>query len=327
MSLTEAGCRLVVDARAILTLAEEAAQRLHQDHAVLRGHLRLFATVDSGQSTVTRLIARFLHANSGVTAELGYTNRPLHMIQEGYAAGVITGAITDESVVARPAGKVVRYLCAAPDLIKRYRPVKQPGDLKSWPWIALSAAQFGGSEKVTLTAPKHEALTIRIMPVFVSEGVTSLREAAMAGIGVSVLPDWLVREDLVKGRLVRLLPQWNAPEFPVHVIYPSQRLLPARVHAFVDFAVAFHGNRIACAYSSRLKSSRREGDDRRKHLPPKLVATVRMRLRIRSTPYTCASSFFSSETSSKSGGSSFGSVFSAGAWSGFTLKSRSTVTK
>jgi DNA-binding transcriptional LysR family regulator len=133
----------------------------------------------------------------------------------------------------------VRYLCAAPDLIKSYRPAKQPGDLKSWPWIALSAAQFGGSEKVTLTAPKHEAHTICIRPVFVSEGVTSLREAAMAGTGVSVLPDWLVREDLVTGRLVRLLPQWNAPEFPVHVIYPGQRLLPARVRAFVDFAVAF----------------------------------------------------------------------------------------
>lgn len=52
--------------------------------------------------------------NRGVTAALRYTNRPLHMIQEGYDAGVIAGSITDESVIARPAGKVVRYLVAAP---------------------------------------------------------------------------------------------------------------------------------------------------------------------------------------------------------------------
>jgi len=238
MSLTEAGHRLLVDAKAMLSLADDAMQKLHEDRATLHGHLRLFATVDSGQSTVTRLIARFLQANPGVTAQLGYANRPLHMIQEGCDAGIITGGITDESVVARPAGKVVRYLCAAPALVKKHRPVKQPADLKSWPWISLSAAQFGGSEKVTLTAPKREAQTLRIAPVFVSEGVTSLREAARAGVGVSVLPDWLAREDLVAGKLVRLLPQWNAPPFPVHVIYPSQRMLPARVRAFVDFAVS-----------------------------------------------------------------------------------------
>jgi DNA-binding transcriptional LysR family regulator len=80
----------------------------------LRGHLRLFAAIDFGQFTVTRLIARFLQANRGATAELRYTNRPLRMIQEGYDAGVIAGSITDESVIARPAGKVVRYLVAAP---------------------------------------------------------------------------------------------------------------------------------------------------------------------------------------------------------------------
>jgi len=53
------------------------------------------------------------------------------------------------------------------------------------------------------------------------------------------LPDWLAREDLVAGRLVRVLPQWKAPEFPVHVIHPAQRSLPARLRAFVDFAVIY----------------------------------------------------------------------------------------
>ena len=239
MSLTEAGHRLLADSRALLALADDAAQRLHEDQAVLRGHLRLFATIDFGQSTVTRLISQFLHAHPGVSAELGYTNRPLQMIQEGYDAGVVVGSITDESVVARPAGKVVRYLAAAPDLIKKHPTVKKPTDLKSWPWLALAGAQFGGSDRVTLSAPKHGEQTFRIAPVMISAGVTSLREAARAGLGVSVLSDWIAREDLVTGRLVRVLPQWNAPVFPVHVIHPAQRSLPARVRAFVDFAVTY----------------------------------------------------------------------------------------
>jgi DNA-binding transcriptional LysR family regulator len=82
MSLTQAGHRLLADSRAMLALAEEADQRLHDDQAALRGHLRLFATIDFGQSTVTRLISSFVQINQDVTAELRYTNRPARMIEE-----------------------------------------------------------------------------------------------------------------------------------------------------------------------------------------------------------------------------------------------------
>ncbi|HEU5246407.1 MAG TPA: LysR substrate-binding domain-containing protein [Candidatus Udaeobacter sp.] len=84
----------------------------------MRGHLRLFATIDFGQTLVTRLIANFLHTNPGVTAELGYTNRPVHVIQEGYDAGVVAGNLTDDTVVARPSGKIVRYLVASSAFLK-----------------------------------------------------------------------------------------------------------------------------------------------------------------------------------------------------------------
>ena len=76
-------------------------------------------------------------------------------------------------------------------------------------------------------------------PVLISEGVRSTREAVRAGLGVAVLPDWLIREDLLSGRLVRVLPQWNAKDLPVHVVYLGARLLPTRVRAFIDFAVGY----------------------------------------------------------------------------------------
>ena len=69
--------------------------------------------------------------------------------------------------------------------------------------------------------------TLRISPVLISEGVTSIREAARAGLRVAVLPDWLIEEDLLSGRLVRALPQWKAKDLPIHVVYAGQRLLPA----------------------------------------------------------------------------------------------------
>ena len=239
MSLTETGHRLLVDARAMLALADEAGQRLHEDQTVLRGHLRLFATIDSGQSMFTRLITGFIQANPGITAELSYTNRPSRMIEEGCDAGVVAGDITDDSVIARPAGMIVRYLAASPVLVKSRPPVKEPANLKSWPWLALSGANFGVSDKVTLYSPKRSDQTILMKPVLISEGVTSLREAARAGLGIAVLPDWLIREDIVSGRLVRVLPQWNAKELPCHVVYQGHRMLPVRVRTFIDFAVTY----------------------------------------------------------------------------------------
>src|SRR5258706_12973048 len=73
MRLTEAGHRLIEDARAMIALADEATDRLRDDRAELHGHLRLFATVDLGQSAITRTLARFLLAHPGVKAELGYS--------------------------------------------------------------------------------------------------------------------------------------------------------------------------------------------------------------------------------------------------------------
>jgi DNA-binding transcriptional LysR family regulator len=239
MSLTESGHRLLADARAMLLLAEESEQRMRDERQQLRGHMRLFATIDFGQGLVSRTVAAFLAAHPGVTAELVLSNRALHMIQEGCDAGVVVGDLTDESVVARPVGLLARYPAATPQRVAAHKPVRTPADLSTWPWLALSGGQFGGSQKVSLQGPAVRKHELAISPVMTSEGVTSLREAALTGLGVAILPDWLVREDVASGRLVRLLPKWQGNPLPAQVVYPGQRMLPVRVRAFIDFALDY----------------------------------------------------------------------------------------
>jgi DNA-binding transcriptional LysR family regulator len=245
MSVTPIGQRLLVDARTMLAHAEEAEQRLREDQMELSGHLRLFATIDWGTWTVTPMVSRFLQMHPKVTVELALTNRPLHMLREGCDVGILPGKITDESVVARPAGMIVLHLAAAPSLIKKRRTPKDPTDLKSWPWASISGFQFWSSKEVTLYARNGEEQTLPISPVLISEGLTSVREATRAGLGVAVLPDWLIDEDLRSKRLVRLLPKWKAKDVPLHVVYAGQRPLPARMTAFIDFAVAYMTRKLA----------------------------------------------------------------------------------
>ena len=113
------------------------------------------------------------------------------------------------------------------------------------PWVALSGAQFGGFKEVTLYGVKGVERTISTSPLLISEGVTSLREAVLSGLGIGVLAEWLIHEDIAAGRLVRVLPQWNAKELPVHVVYPGHRMLPVRVRAFVDFAAPYMASEVA----------------------------------------------------------------------------------
>ena len=239
MCVTPTGLRFLADARSMLAHSEEADQRLREDQMELSGHLRLFATIDWGQSSVTRMISSFLQIHPKVTAELALTNRPLHMLREGCDIGILPGKITDESVIARPAGNIVLHLAAAPSLVKKHPVAKKPADLKTWPWISLGGFQFWSAKEVTLFARNGVEQTLPISPILVSEGLTSVREAARAGLGVAVLPDWLSDEDLRSKRLVRVLPQWKTKDLPLHVVYAGQRLLPARVSVFIDFAVAY----------------------------------------------------------------------------------------
>jgi DNA-binding transcriptional LysR family regulator len=237
MSVTETGRRLLADATALLAHAEEADRRLCEDHTTLSGHLRLFATVDLGQWVVTPLVSQFLQANPKVTATLALNNRPLQMIQEGCDVGILPGKITDESVVARPAGVMTLHLTASPVLVKSRPPVKELADLKSWPWVSVAGSQFWSAKEITLFGRDGVEQTLRIAPVLIAEGVTSIREAVRDGLGVSLLPDWLIKDELESGELVQVLPKWKAKDVPIHVVYAGQRVLPTRVSAFIDFAV------------------------------------------------------------------------------------------
>jgi DNA-binding transcriptional LysR family regulator len=237
MSVTETGQRLLADAKAMLTQAEMADRRLREDCTTLSGNLRLFATVDTGQWVVTPIVSQFLQENPRMTATLSLTNRPMYMIQEGCDVGILPGKIADESVIAKLAGVISLYLVASPVLVKSRPATKKLADLKSWPWVSAMGSQFWGSKEITLFDRNGAEQSLRISPVLIAEGITSVREAVRSGLGVALLPDWLVQEALASGDLVRILPKWKAKDMPLHIVYAEQRVLPIRVSVFIDFVV------------------------------------------------------------------------------------------
>ena len=238
MHLSSSGYQFLEEARSLLTMAEEAEQRRLNDQAILSGHIRLFSTIDFGQSIVSRLVTDFLQTHPAVTIELAYSNRPVHMIQEGCDVGIIAGAISDESIVAKFLGAITRYPVVSPEFIATKKTPLKPLELQAWPWLTLTGIQFGGEKEIVLYSSKGKRQKFTIAPTLTSEGVTSLREAALGGLGIAILPEWLIAEDVNQKRLIRVLSKWQAEELPSYIVYPMQRHLPLRVRSFIDYAIS-----------------------------------------------------------------------------------------
>ena len=167
MRLSSAGRQFLEEARSLLALAEEAEQRMLDDQATIEGHIRLFSTIDFGQSVVSRMVASFIQAHPAVSVDLAYSNRPLHMLEEGCDVGIVAGAITDDTVVAHSIGAIKRYLVASPVFLKKHGVAAKPIEIQSWPWMALSGFQFGGEKEVILysSEEKKQKLTTMTNPM------------------------------------------------------------------------------------------------------------------------------------------------------------------
>ena len=234
MRLTAAGERLLADARELVSLAEVAGERLREEREGARGHLRIVAVLDSGMWIVPRMLAGFRKQFPNITAELHLTNRPSRFIEEGFDCGIIVGPLTDPSVAARRAGEIHRVLAAAPALLREHGAPTKPSELKQLPWMGILQPHFYARDRVTLRRGREQRV-VQLSPVLVMDSVTALREAAIAGAGMSVLPLWLIGSALARGELVPVLPGWIIPPVAVHVVFPSGKL-PGRVRALVDYA-------------------------------------------------------------------------------------------
>lgn len=240
MQLSTAGQQFLEDARLVLSVVDEAEQRMSDDKNKVQGHIRLFSTVDFGQSVVTQLVTSFIEANPQITFELAYSNRATYMLEEGSDVGIIAGHIIDDTVVAVELKPIKRGVYAATNFLSMqgyHSDPQNPEDLTSLPWLALSRNQFSSKERIKFTSNNRKEQIVKfVSPVLTSEGVSSLSVAAQMGAGFAILPNWLASEYVEKNRLVRLLDEWEPESLPANIVYPSQRNIPNRIRRFIEFS-------------------------------------------------------------------------------------------
>lgn len=157
-------------------------------------------------------------------------------IQDFIAAGIDcaiqVGEVTDSALVAIKLAEVPRIVVASPMVLQGKESLDDPADLLPLPWLALRTYyRHEVSLRHVLTG---EVRRIPIAPRMSTDSLYALRSAAVMGLGAGVGSAWVMTDDLAAGRLVQLVPSWQAPPLPVSLVYPYARFYPARLRCFVE---------------------------------------------------------------------------------------------
>ena len=241
---TTRALRLTDDGRAyyercvrLLAEIEEAEQALRGNHAAPRGQLRVEGVAVIARHVLAPALAEFHRRYPEVTVQLCSSDRIIHLLEDGVDCAIRGGSLADASHVARKACTVYFGLYASPDFLARNGTPSEPADLAARPRLGWLAPQGGGVLPLHLSHESGESLEIPGAPALVFDDGDAAIAAALAGAGIVVTAPFAVRALVAQGRLLPVLPQWEAGQRPVSVIYPSSRQLSARVRCFVDWAV------------------------------------------------------------------------------------------
>jgi DNA-binding transcriptional LysR family regulator len=235
LSLTEAGERYFHDGRRLLRELEDLEQALTASALEPEGALRIVAPMSFGQRRLAPLVARFAALHRKLRISLILEDRETDLIDEAADLAIRIGYPADSSMIARAIAPVPRHACASPEYLARRGRPESPEDLLQHDCLHYNL--ISEREEWTFLDDEGEQ-TLAIKGSFCSNNGDVLAEAAIQGLGITLLPDFIVEDALADGRLVKVLDAFERTPLTLFALYPSRRHLPAKTRLFLDYLMA-----------------------------------------------------------------------------------------
>lgn len=232
LHLTEAGCEYYEACRELLASLEEAEQRARSGLAEVQGVLRVNAPMSFGLCRLGPLLPQFHALYPKVELQLVLSDQQVDPIKGGFDVTIRIASLADSSLVARHLSPAPRVLVASPGYLARHGMPESPKDLASHQCLNYGYLQSGVS--LQLSNGKDVQRVHVTGPLNANNG-DLLAQAAEAGMGIALLPLFIVEKALADGRLVQVLDEWEAPPISINAVYPSARRVPLKTRAFLDF--------------------------------------------------------------------------------------------
>jgi len=234
VNLTEAGRLHVARCEALLAELADAEAAVSERHSALRGSLRVSVPSGFGLTHLAPLLPEFLRQHPQLSLELEMSNRFVDLIEEGYDLAIRVGTLRDSRLAARRLDSNRRVLVAAPSYLEQHPALRHPRQLDERACLILDVGTNAETWALVNKGARH---SVEVTGPLRSNHALAIRAACRSGLGIALLPAFVVIDELASGALLPVLPRWTTAEQGIYAVYPSHRLIPAKVRALVDFLV------------------------------------------------------------------------------------------
>lgn len=231
---TDAGAQYLEDAKRILAELKAAEEVATGVNAIPRGRVSVTAPVLFGRLFIMPGVVDYLHKYSEVSVDTIFLDRVVNLLEEGIDIGVRIGELPDSSMRARRVGSVRIVLVASPDYLSHADALSSPDDLANHQLISSRAGNFSHTWRFNSDGLSR---SIKVNPRLSVTTNDSAISAALHGLGVARVLSYQVAEELKKKQLEILLPEWEVPALPIHIVHRDEINPPAKVRALIDILV------------------------------------------------------------------------------------------
>lgn len=248
VTLTSAGEAYYPQAVGILQALGEANRSLREGGGAARGLLRVSLPVTFARLHVTPFLPRFMAEYPDIELDLLLSDEVVNLVERRIDIAIRLGALDMSSLIARRLAPQRRVVCASPAYLAAHGVPLAPCDLAAHDCLLFSFAD--GERRWRFTRGDHDE-QVRVKGRLRANHADVLKEAALAGYGLVMMPTWLVGDEIAQGLLEPVLPQWQADiarpsgsvagEAGIHAVYLPDRRKMAKVQVFVDFLASRFG--------------------------------------------------------------------------------------
>jgi DNA-binding transcriptional LysR family regulator len=233
LSLTEVGMVYLERCLQILDDMEEMEIAVTRLQTEPRGILKVSATPFFGAYHLAPAIAAYMEVYPDVNVELMLQAGYVDLIEEGFDLAIHLDELRDSSLIARKLGSSQRVVCGSPLYFKKHGIPETPDDLRKHNCLVNSS--LPPRDQWQFSATGGETTVVKVTGTMQANVADALRMAALSGLGLVLLPTYMVGQDIRKNRLQAVLTDYVPASLEIHAVYPHRKHLSAKVRTFVDF--------------------------------------------------------------------------------------------
>ena len=194
-----------------------------------QGLLRITAPVELGTSILPQVIQSYIVKYPKVSVEVILTDRRVELLTEGIDLAIRAGELKDSTLIGKKLGYGTFFPFASPKYLKSHGEPSHPHELKSHQLLHFTPI---GSESWKLVGPRG-SLNVAVPSKMIINDLTMIKSLALAGMGIALLPSFFCKAEQSSNRLLRILPEWQTVQSPIHFVYPAQKFVNSKVSAFI----------------------------------------------------------------------------------------------